>query len=454
MIAVLPILVLSLTAAAQSDVEIRKYTNGQDANSAPGPSIDVGAPVTWTYVVSNTGGRELTNISVTDDQGVIVTCPATVLDAGVSFTCTASGLATAGQYANIGSVTATRSNGTVVTASDPSHYFGVMPVVSSTKNDTLLVDADADGQAEPGDTLRYTVVITNSGTGDASAVTFTDTPDPNTALVTGSVTTSAGTVTSGNTAGDPSASVSIGTVAPTATVTITFDVVIANPLAPGVTTITNQGTIAGGNFPPQPTDDPSQGGAADPTVTPVVAAPAVTATKSDALVVDADGDGLAEPGDTLLYTVVLANNGNTAATAVTFADTPGANTTLVSGSVTTTAGTVTTGNTAGNTTVQVAAGTLAVSGSATIIFRVTINATPPPGTTSVANQGTVSGTNFSTTPTDDPGTAAASDPTVTPITVTPPAAVPPAAVPTLETWGAATLLMTAAAMALWRLSAR
>src|SRR2546423_13157872 len=43
------------------------------------------------------------------------------------------------------------------------------------------------GNANPGDTLTYTVVITNSGTSDATGVNFSDTIDPNTTLVAGSV---------------------------------------------------------------------------------------------------------------------------------------------------------------------------------------------------------------------------------------------------------------------------
>jgi hypothetical protein len=69
---------------------------------------------------------------------------------------------------------------------------------------------------------------------------------------------------------------------------------------------------------------------------PVAAAPLVapniTATKTDAFA-DSNGDGKAEPGETITYTVTVTNNGADAATGVTFNDTPDANTTLVAGSV-------------------------------------------------------------------------------------------------------------------------
>ena len=65
----------------------------------------------------------------------------------------------------------------------------VAPVITATKTDALLVDNDADGNADTGDTLKYTVTITNNGGGDATGVQFNDTPDANTTLVPGSVTT-------------------------------------------------------------------------------------------------------------------------------------------------------------------------------------------------------------------------------------------------------------------------
>ena len=46
-------------------INIDKVTNGSD-----GPNIHVGAPVTWTYTVTNTGNVALSDVKVTDDQGV------------------------------------------------------------------------------------------------------------------------------------------------------------------------------------------------------------------------------------------------------------------------------------------------------------------------------------------------------------------------------------------------
>ncbi len=110
-------------------VTIVKSTNGEDADRAPGPSINVGDPVTWTYVVTNTGIVALTGIVVTDDQGVSVSCPQTTLAIGASMTCTGTGLAILGPYVNVGTVTAL-AGATSVTASDISRYMGIDPTAS------------------------------------------------------------------------------------------------------------------------------------------------------------------------------------------------------------------------------------------------------------------------------------------------------------------------------------
>jgi len=62
----------------------------------------------------------------------------------------------------------------------------IAPTVTATKTDTLFTDVDGDLLADPGDTLKYTVGISASGE-DATGVTFTDTVDPNTAFVPGSL---------------------------------------------------------------------------------------------------------------------------------------------------------------------------------------------------------------------------------------------------------------------------
>jgi hypothetical protein len=63
------------------------------------------------------------------------------------------------------------------------------PTITATKTDSLFTDVDADGKADPGDTLKYTVNIGASGE-DATAVQFSDTVDPNTTFVGGTLAAS------------------------------------------------------------------------------------------------------------------------------------------------------------------------------------------------------------------------------------------------------------------------
>src|SRR5215207_7097660 len=64
--------------------------------------------------------------------------------------------------------------------------FAVAPLITATKTDAF--PSHPSGQAEPGDTITYTVQINNGGT-DATGVVFNDTVDANTTFVPGSITT-------------------------------------------------------------------------------------------------------------------------------------------------------------------------------------------------------------------------------------------------------------------------
>ena len=156
-------------------IGIEKATNGQDADQAPGPSIPVGSPVQWTYVVTNSGAVALTQVRVTDDKGVAVTCPKTSLQPGESMTCTGHGTAVAGQYANVGTATGTPPCGPAVADSDPSHYVGASPGLDIEKL-TNGHDADvAPGPSIPvGSPVLWEYLVTNTGQVALSQIAVTD----------------------------------------------------------------------------------------------------------------------------------------------------------------------------------------------------------------------------------------------------------------------------------------
>ena len=76
-----------------------------------------------------------------------------------------------------------------------------------------------------------------------------------------------------------------------ASITIVFLVDISNPVAAGVTEISNQGRVGSNELPVALTDDPSQTGNSNPTVVEIDAEAHLGASKTATLLVDADGDG-------------------------------------------------------------------------------------------------------------------------------------------------------------------
>jgi uncharacterized repeat protein (TIGR01451 family) len=135
----------------------------------------VGNAVNWTYDVTNTGDTLLSDIYVTDNQGVVVTCPATSLGAGESMTCTASGTARIGQYSNTATVYGAPVVGETVSDSDTSHYFGTSPAIDIEKA-TNGQDADAAPGPEiaVGDPVTWTYEVVNRGNVSLTGITVSD----------------------------------------------------------------------------------------------------------------------------------------------------------------------------------------------------------------------------------------------------------------------------------------
>jgi uncharacterized repeat protein (TIGR01451 family) len=173
---------LSLQCSPVSSIDIETHTNNIDADDPTGPIIPVGNGVTWSYIVTNNGYTDLTGITVTDDVLGSITCPKTSLVIGESMTCTATGTATANQYANVGSVTATDPDGDSVNDTDPSHYFGGVSNIDIeylTKSGPGANDyADADGPSGPiiltGETVTWKYEVTNIGNVALQNIVVTD----------------------------------------------------------------------------------------------------------------------------------------------------------------------------------------------------------------------------------------------------------------------------------------
>ncbi|SDG37427.1 hypothetical protein SAMN04488589_2845, partial [Methanolobus vulcani] len=150
-------------------IDIEKSTNGEDADSAPGPGIPKGNEVLWTYIVNNTGNVPLVNVTVIDDQLGPVTNIIykgdgdDVLAIGENWIYVANGTAECGQYEN--NATAVGFFDVIgVFDTDPSHYFGECPDIDIEK---ATNGEDADTAPGPGvmegDAVTWTYVVTNTG---------------------------------------------------------------------------------------------------------------------------------------------------------------------------------------------------------------------------------------------------------------------------------------------------
>jgi hypothetical protein len=141
------------------DVDIEKSTNGEDADSAPGPYIMVGDPVNWTYTITNTGDDALTLTSLVDDKVPALgldDCSADTLAAGASTTCSASSVAGEGQYENTATVTAMGDHSQMpADDSDMSHYFGLLAAINLEKTPDVLMFT------EVGQVITYTFDVRN-----------------------------------------------------------------------------------------------------------------------------------------------------------------------------------------------------------------------------------------------------------------------------------------------------
>jgi hypothetical protein len=166
-------------------INIEKYTNGVDADLPTGPFVPVGGAVTWTYVVTNTGNVPLSNINVIDNRTGVApfyvsgdTNSDNVLQVGEVWTYQATGIAVAGQYANIGIVVGTPPSGPNVTDSDPSHYFGIIPEETLINIEKYTNGVDADLPTGPqilvGGSVTWTYVVTNPNTIPLYNIVVTD----------------------------------------------------------------------------------------------------------------------------------------------------------------------------------------------------------------------------------------------------------------------------------------
>ncbi len=252
--------------------------------------------------------------------------------------------------------------------------------VEATLADALAADQDGDGVADPGDRVRYTALLRNTGSITAPSTVFAITPDPFSRLVVGSVSTSFGSVTEGNSSGDTAVRVAVGTLS-SAIVTIRYDVTVNASVPAPISQLSTQGSVSGQNFQAVATDDPDQGGTADPTTTPLDFDPDLSLAKSD-------GGALAAPGQRVAYTLTASNlSARAGASGVVLTDAVPANTTFdAAGS---SSGWSCTPNGNPGSTCRLTVGSVAASGSVARTFAVRVVDPIPAGLSQLTNTATV-----------------------------------------------------------------
>ncbi len=266
---------------------------------------------------------------------------------------------------------------------------------SSTKAVRLKTDANGDGLYSPGDRVAYSITVLNNGTADASAVTLTD-AIPAELLNLTSVPPASGAT--GN-----ALTFNLGRLAPGASRQLVVEGDIAAGTANGKQ-LCNQGQVATPEVATVGTVTPAPSDAGAPrTCFAVDSHPLLTFTKALA------GNATRRPGDTLVYTLAVANTGTAPATSVVLSDPLDARFTFVSAAAT--SGGVAVVNASKLTVTWPGA----LAAGSTFVTTLTVKLpTALDNGTQIGNQATVAVAEFAGKPllSDDPTTAVTLDPTV------------------------------------------
>ena len=320
----------SSTAAPVADLSIVK-TDGQ-ATYTPGQ------PLTYTITLANAGPSFVRGATVADAFASVVTAASwTAVFTGTNSTGATAGTGNLDELIDLAvggtatytvvaqtSATATASLVNTATVAAPVGTTDPNPANNtSTDTDTVLlapnlkvVKTVTDLTGDPsvvqaGDTLRYTIVISNAGTLPTDSVTnilFSDpiptsSPTPNKVNYAGNLTFTQGSLTGSQLTGVVG---TLGSLAQGQSATITFEVVV-DPTTADRTVVTNTATAEGTGL------ISGVDVAASGTIG------VVTPPGAD-LVIKKTGPATFTPGGSLTYTLVVKNKGPSTATGATVAD--------------------------------------------------------------------------------------------------------------------------------------
>ncbi|CAN5503346.1 hypothetical protein BH10CHL1_BH10CHL1_21010 [soil metagenome] len=376
---------------ATPDLSIAKRDNGVAA--IPGGTI------IYTLNYTNTGNQEAVNLEIAD------TVPANTTfqpnGSSVGWTCTLNGNAggvckrtlaslngggafgsstfavtiansvpaAVTQIANTATIHDDASNGIDPTTGNNS---GTATTSLTAAPDLVLRKSDGGASATPGGTIVYTLNYTNTGNQGATGVVLVETVPANTQFKAASSSPNWNCLP--NISAGSTCKLTLGALASGVHNSALFAVTVVNPVPIGVTQIANTASINddGGNGPDA---TPANNSASD--TTPLTASPKLLLDKRHDV-------SVAEPGKTILYTLVYTNAGNQDAAGVVLTETVPANTKFnASGS--TTGWTCTPSGGDANSVCKFAIGSVAGGAHASINFAVTVASSLPNGVTQISN---------------------------------------------------------------------
>jgi uncharacterized repeat protein (TIGR01451 family) len=279
----------------------------------PARYTTVGAPLTYTFTVTNTSGAPIHGLSVNDPSlgGDVVSCdhPA-VLAPGAAYQCTATRTITradiaAGQIPNTATAHALGADGEALT-----------DTASASSSTSTFVAITKTGDPKPinaGDPFTYTLTVTNLGTADAVNVRVTDPLPAELNNPQATISTTDGTVSIASdgtlTAFEPV----LGHAPASSSFTITITGTIASPFTGGTSArrvITNAATV-------QAPNTNCTAGSTDPACedsdTTTVLQPEIAINK-------ATDQDTPKPGDSFTYTVIVHNRSLTTPATATISD--------------------------------------------------------------------------------------------------------------------------------------
>ena len=372
--------------ASNADVELVSKVD------IPDPVV-VDQTLNYSIVVRNNGVGTATSVTVTDPLPAGVTFVSATTSQGTcsgttTVTCSI-GTLNVGASATIGiQVTAPSSSGTIINTAtvtadqnDPApgnNSFSQETTINPEWTDLFVTKADAPDPAPVGQDLTYVVQVGNNGPATATGVTFVDTLPASVAFVSAVPTAEVSCSHSGGAMGGV-VTCNVDDLPPTSGAQVVITV------RPGQTgTISNQVAVSGIEN--------------DPNTLNNNAVAITTVTPTSDLQVTKTASPTSPPGvytgDPLIYTIIVRNNGPSAATGVQMIDTLPVDVGFTA--ATTTQGTCS----PQGTSVVCVIGNLAVNGTATITIEVV-----PTIASAITNRAIVNGNNFDSNPVNNVSTA-------------------------------------------------